>query len=80
MHEETAAYKNGAVIELTGSDVSDEAVALRDLGTYQRGDGPSTMAFVIGPKQEEDKLRTEMYSSDFDKAGPRASPQPSPEK
>lgn len=80
MHEETAAYKNGAVIELTGSNVSDEAVALRSLGTYQRGDGPRTMAFVIGTKQEEDKLRSEMYNSDFDKAGPRASPQQSPEK
>lgn len=80
MHEETAAYKNGAVIELTGSNVSDEAVALRSLGTYRRGDGPPTIAFVIGTKQEEDKLRIEMYSSDFDKAGPRASPQPTPER
>lgn len=77
-HEETAAYKNGNPIVLPDSKVRNDVVALRSLGTYQRGDGPRTMAFVIGTKEEEDRLRVEMYKTDVEKITPRSYPQQSP--
>ena len=68
-HEATAAYRNGTQIP-TLSTVNSDTVALRSLGIYTRGDGPPTMTFVIGTKEEEDKFRTQMDNADFDNLPP----------
>lgn len=77
-HDESAAYRNGTKIKLWDSTVPDDAVALRDLGESTRGNGPPIIVLVIGTKEEQDKLRVLMNSSDFEKIAPQFEPQPTP--
>ncbi len=77
-HEESAAYRNGTKINLPGNTVPNESVALRDLGEYMRGNGPPIIVYVIGTKEEQDKLRVLMNSSDFEKIAPQFDPQSTP--
>lgn len=78
-HEESAAYRNGTKITLGGTDgVPDKAVALRDLGEGISGNGPPIIVFVIGTKEEQEKLRTLKYSSEFEKLPPQLEPTPTP--
>jgi hypothetical protein len=68
-HEVTASYKSGKEIPTLGT-VADDSIALRDVGTGERGYGPTTKTGVIGTKAQEDKIRRDLLEEEFDNMPP----------
>ena len=68
-HGVTAAYRSGAQLP-TLSTVDDDAIALRDVGMHESGDGPRTITYVVGTRQQVDKVRADQQESWFDEIPP----------
>jgi len=69
-HKETAAYRNGSPIVIPDSTVSNDVIALRDVGMHEKGDGPRTITIVIGTQQQADKVKRDKQEAWFDEILP----------
>lgn len=69
-HESTARYKGGKEIAIFGSPLADDATALRDVGTQQRGNGPLINMIVIGTRAEENRVRVDALEAEFNNTPP----------
>ena len=70
-HETKASYKNGSKVLTEDSSVKDDVIALRDIGTRERGGYPVTMTLVIGTAKQVSYTAQQMQADyKFDEIPP----------
>ncbi|MDQ3650520.1 MAG: hypothetical protein M3458_09685 [Acidobacteriota bacterium] len=69
-HQVAAAYKNGSRILIPDSTVSDDTIALRDVGMHEKDDGSLVVTILIGTQQQADKVRRDKLEPWFDEISP----------